>query len=56
MIIDELNISPDEAQSLLEEHGSVRAAIEAVRKTRFYRQDNFAKLLPESIYRSACSA
>ncbi len=32
MIIDELNISPDEAQSLLDAHGSVRAAIEAVRK------------------------
>lgn len=32
MIIDELNISRDEAQSLLDEHGSVRAAIDAVRK------------------------
>jgi N-acetylmuramic acid 6-phosphate etherase len=32
MIIDELNISPDEAESLLEEHGSVRGAIEAARK------------------------
>jgi len=32
MIIDELGVSPDEAESLLEEHGSVRGAIEAVRK------------------------
>jgi len=32
MIIDELGISPDEAESLLEEYGSVRGAIEAVRK------------------------
>jgi N-acetylmuramic acid 6-phosphate etherase len=32
MIIDELNISPGEAESLLEEHGSVRGAIEAARK------------------------
>lgn len=32
MIIDELNISPEEAQALLDEHGSVRAAIEAVRR------------------------
>ncbi|WP_025764068.1 N-acetylmuramic acid 6-phosphate etherase [Dyadobacter tibetensis] len=32
MIIDELDVSPDEAASLLDEHGSVRAAIEAVRK------------------------
>jgi N-acetylmuramic acid 6-phosphate etherase len=31
MIIDELGVSPDEAESLLEEHGSVRKAIEAVR-------------------------
>ncbi len=32
MITEELKISPDEAQSLLEEHGSVRAAIDAVKK------------------------
>ena len=32
MIIDELNIPAEEAQSLLDEHGSVRAAIEAARK------------------------
>ena len=32
MIIDELGVSPDEAESLLDEHGSVRGAIEAVRK------------------------
>jgi N-acetylmuramic acid 6-phosphate etherase len=32
MIIEELNISPDEAESLLNEHGSVRAVINAVRK------------------------
>ncbi|WP_149241085.1 N-acetylmuramic acid 6-phosphate etherase [Dyadobacter sp. 32] len=32
MIIDELGVSPDEAESLLNEHGSVRGAIEAIRK------------------------
>jgi len=32
MIIDELNISPEEAELLLKEHGSVRKSIEAVRK------------------------
>lgn len=32
MIIDELGVSPDEAESLLEEYGSVRGAIEAVKK------------------------
>jgi N-acetylmuramic acid 6-phosphate etherase len=32
MIIDELQVSPDEAESLLKEHGNVRAAINAVRK------------------------
>lgn len=32
MIIDELGISPDEAESLLEEYGSVRNVIDAVRK------------------------
>ena len=32
MIIDELNISPDEAESLLNEYGSVRGAIESVKK------------------------
>jgi N-acetylmuramic acid 6-phosphate etherase len=32
MIMDELGVSPDEAESLLEEHGSVRGAIEAVKK------------------------
>jgi N-acetylmuramic acid 6-phosphate etherase len=32
MIIDELHISPNEAESLLKEHGSVRGAIEAFRK------------------------
>jgi len=32
MIIDEIGVSPDEAESLLNEYGSVRGAIEAVRK------------------------
>lgn len=32
MIIEELGVSPDEAESLLEEYGSVRGAIEAVKK------------------------
>jgi len=32
MIIDELGVSPDEAESLLDQYGSVRGAIEAVRK------------------------
>ncbi|TLU97904.1 N-acetylmuramic acid 6-phosphate etherase [Dyadobacter luticola] len=32
MIIDELNVSPEEAQSLLDKHGNVRAAITAARK------------------------
>ena len=32
IIIDELGVSPDEAESLLEEYGSVRGAIEAVKK------------------------
>jgi N-acetylmuramic acid 6-phosphate etherase len=31
MIIDEIGVSPDEAETLLKEHGSVRGAIEAVR-------------------------
>ena len=33
MIIEELGVSPDEAESLLEEHGSVRGAIEAIKKS-----------------------
>lgn len=32
MIMDELRVSPDEAEALLEEYGSVRGAIEAVKK------------------------
>ncbi|WP_031528445.1 N-acetylmuramic acid 6-phosphate etherase [Dyadobacter crusticola] len=32
MIIEELNISPEEAESLLTEHGSVRAVINAVKR------------------------
>ncbi|MCE6990673.1 N-acetylmuramic acid 6-phosphate etherase [Dyadobacter sp. CY323] len=32
MIIEELNISPDEAESLLKEYGSVRGAIESIKK------------------------
>jgi len=32
MIIDELNISPEEAEALLKEHGSVRASVEAYAK------------------------
>ncbi len=32
MIVEELNISPEEAQTLLQEHGSVRGVIDAVTK------------------------
>jgi N-acetylmuramic acid 6-phosphate etherase len=32
MIIDEIGVSPEQAESLLDEYGSVRGAIEAVRK------------------------
>ncbi|TLU90094.1 N-acetylmuramic acid 6-phosphate etherase [Dyadobacter sediminis] len=32
MIIDEINVSPEKAQALLNEHGSVRASIEAYEK------------------------